>query len=358
MSKHYLLYGHGGSYNHGAEAITSCTINLLRRLSPSCHITLSSHFPEQDKEFGLMPDEFVTRDINGKNNAEVYRFVLDVITKETVAIHVGGDNYCYKNWQRYALISDAAKACGGTSILWGYSVDYESIDAEKLRAFKNHDLILARESITFNALQARGLKNVRQVCDIAFQLETKPAKFYAERPYMVLNLSPLVCRQNAAVLPAVRVLLYKILQVTDLDIVLMPHVTMPVDNDLDVLRKLGDISSERIKPLLSNWSAAQYKDVISKANFCIAARTHACIAAYSSCVPCLAIGYSTKARGIAADLDMSDYVVDCNDFCFEEKLQSAFDNLLVNRGKLRHKLEARIGDYRKMVVIQEMMRWL
>ena len=38
----------------------------------------------------------------------------------------------------------------------------------------------------------------------------------------------------------------------------------------------------------------------------IGARTHATIAAYSSCVPTLVVGYSIKARGIAKDLFGTD----------------------------------------------------
>ena len=60
QQKHFLLYGHGGSYNHGGEAITRCTIDLLRKQVPDCFITLSTHFPEQDREFGLIPDEIIT----------------------------------------------------------------------------------------------------------------------------------------------------------------------------------------------------------------------------------------------------------------------------------------------------------
>ena len=30
----YILYGHGGSYNHGVEAITKCTIELLKKINP------------------------------------------------------------------------------------------------------------------------------------------------------------------------------------------------------------------------------------------------------------------------------------------------------------------------------------
>lgn len=358
LSKRYLLYGHGGAYNHGAEAITRCTIHLLRQLSPACQIALSTHFPEQDQEFGLLPDTFITRNVHGTTNDEVYRATLDAITSETIAIHVGGDNYCYQNWQRYALISDAVKARGGTSILWGCSVTPETLDADRLRALQAHDLILAREGLTFQALTAYGLKNVRKVCDIAFTLPAEPANFSAKRPYIVLNLSPLVCRENAAVLPAMQSLLRMILQTTDLDVVLLPHVTMPTDNDLEALRAMHSMSSHRVIQLPGNWRAAQYKDVIRQADFCIAARTHACIAAYSSCVPCLAIGYSTKAHGIAHDLDMSDYVVDCADSFFADKISSAFRDLLTSGSALRKKLEEQIPAYQSLAVTQEMMPYL
>lgn len=46
----------------------------------------------------------------------------------------------------------------------------------------------------------------------------------------------------------------------------------------------------------------QLKDCIARCSFFIGARTHATIAAYSSCVPTLAVGYSVKAKGIATDL--------------------------------------------------------
>lgn len=31
--RHYLLYAHGGAYNHGSEASVKCDIALLRRIS-------------------------------------------------------------------------------------------------------------------------------------------------------------------------------------------------------------------------------------------------------------------------------------------------------------------------------------
>ena len=55
--KKLLLYGHGGAYNHGAEAILRSSLPVFRRAG--IPILLSTHFPEQDREFGL--DKLVDR---------------------------------------------------------------------------------------------------------------------------------------------------------------------------------------------------------------------------------------------------------------------------------------------------------
>lgn len=57
-----LLYGHGGAYNHGAEAILVTTIDCIRNRVPKIRIGLSTHFKEQDIEFGIDTDEYFTRD--------------------------------------------------------------------------------------------------------------------------------------------------------------------------------------------------------------------------------------------------------------------------------------------------------
>jgi len=59
----FLLYGHGGSYNHGAEAIVKCTIRRLREKYTDAYVILSCNFPEQDKEFGVDADEIIGPDI-------------------------------------------------------------------------------------------------------------------------------------------------------------------------------------------------------------------------------------------------------------------------------------------------------
>ena len=61
--KKIILYGHGGAYNHGAEAITKCTISYLREKHPGVPVWLSTHFREQDEEFGIPADRFLERDM-------------------------------------------------------------------------------------------------------------------------------------------------------------------------------------------------------------------------------------------------------------------------------------------------------
>ncbi len=309
--KHYLLYGHGGSYNHGSEASVKCDIELLRRISPGCRITLSSHFPEQDKQFNIDADEIIGRNMSGNSNEEIYAETIARITPDTICLSVGGDTYCYPNWQRYAAIHKAAKRIGAKSILWSCSLEPSMIDDEMLGVLRTHDLITARESITADTLERLGLKNVEQVSDIAFGLKPEETKI-PDKKYVSINLSPLVIRRNPEVLNAYQALVDEILDKTDYDIAFVPHVEVSVDNDKDALDQLhGD--ERRIFRVPTGLCAAQYKYIIGHSEICVASRTHATIAAWSSGVPTIAVGYSTKARGIARDLERESNVLDISE---------------------------------------------
>lgn len=306
--KHYLLYGHGGAYNHGSEAAVRCTVKLLRERSPGCRVTLSSHFPEQDRQLALDADEIVGRNTAGKTNAEIYAAAVSRITPETVCLSVGGDNYCYPNWQRYAAVHYAALERGARSVLWSCSIEPSMLDGEMLAALRTHHLITVREDVSFAALRERGLDNIVRVSDIAFALEPEEAEL-PPRPYAALNLSPLVLRRNPALLDEYQRLADEILDRTDWNITLVPHVEMPMDNDCEALAKLRG-PAERVFPIRPGLSAAKYKYIIAHAELLAASRTHATIAAWSSGVPAIAVGYSAKARGVAADVGQENWVLD------------------------------------------------
>ena len=355
MHKHYLIYGHGGSYNHGAEALARTTIALFRQRVPDCKITLSTHFADQDREFGLMADEYVERNSKGNDYSEIYAPTIDKITHDTICIHSGGDNYCYRNWQRWAAIHLAAIYRDAKSILWSCSVDPDIMDVEMLGILKTHHLITARESVTYNVLLSHGLQNVVKVSDMAFALEPEPVDFEMEN-YIVMNLSPLVVKRNPLVQVAYQHLLDYVLKETDLNIALVPHVLQHVDNDYDALRSLDFHNSSRVVLVSDKLKASQYKSIIGKSRFCIAARTHVCIAAYSSCVPSIALGYSSKAQGIAQDLGMSNYVVEAGSINSGMELVNMFRALAANESGIITSLKEIMPSYKQNVVSEDVLR--
>jgi polysaccharide pyruvyl transferase WcaK-like protein len=160
--KHFLLCGHGGAYNHGAEAIVKTTIALIREKYPDAHIALSSHFPEQDREFSIDADEFFASNAvawakeksapaskKAELAREMYADALGSITADTTLLSVGGDNYCYNNWHRLAVFQERAAQVGAKSILWSCSVEPSEITPEMVRVLNSHTHIISRESHTF-----------------------------------------------------------------------------------------------------------------------------------------------------------------------------------------------------------------
>ena len=325
-----IIYGHGGAYNHGAEAITKCTISYLRKKYPGIPVWLSTHFREQDEEFGIPADRFLERDMkyvlldkalpDGKKgiyDKEIYRETLDAIDGDTLLYSVGGDNYCYGNWHRWKAIHDAALENGARDVLWCCSIDKDVLTDGLVSHLKTFDRIAAREGITLRLLKERGVGNVEYRRDIAFELQPEKTglpEHFLPHGSVALNLSPLILRREirpGIVLENCRRLTDYILSETDMSILLIPHVRMPMDDDRAVLSLLYEEyrHTDRVALPGQHLSAAQCKYLISLCRYGVFARTHASIAAYSAGVPCIVIGYSVKSAGIAEDLGMGDYLL-------------------------------------------------
>lgn len=350
--KRFLLYGHGGSYNHGAEAIVKTTIKLIREKYPDAWVGLSSHFPEQDRKFNVDADEFFApvpdiwaaerradSIIEKKRLArEMYASALNAVTPDTVLLSVGGDNFCYPNWHRLAVFQEEAERQNAKSILWGCSVEPLLITPEMADVLSSYTHILARESITCHALRERGINtDIQLSADPAFRLEPEPVDLPEEfraGSIIGINLSPLVRRRESIpgiLMANIRNLIDFILSETDMNIALIPHVVMPTDNDYEILREL----EQSLQPRLCSrvWlvgeklSAAEYKYVISKCRLLVCTRTHASIAAYSTGVPVLVVGYSVKATGIARDLGREEFVLDISDIKSPDCVKGMFQQL-------------------------------
>jgi colanic acid/amylovoran biosynthesis protein len=352
--KHFLLYGHGGAYNHGAEAIIKCTADLLNQRYPGCRITLSTHFKDQDLEFNMPADEYCERD-----QGNSYQTTLDKITGDTICLSVGGDNYCYDNWRKWKVIHETALERGAVSILWSCSVEPSMLSNEMADVLKSHHLITARESLTLEALKSKGINNVIPCTEIAFLLKSKecglPDNFIRGNTVAV-NISPLVVRREeleGIILRNTESLIRWIIENTDMNVALIPHVMMPSDNDFTLLKELFDRIGVRsgcrgrVCLISENLSAAEYKYIISQCRFGVFARTHASTSAYSTGIPSVVIGYSVKSRGIAKDIGLEDYVLPVENFLNEDSLLIMFKDMLDKERGIRQLLSEKMPLYIK-----------
>ena len=91
----------------------------------------------------------------------------------------------------------------------------------------------------------------------------------------------------------------------------------------------------------------ELKGFISRCRMFIGARTHATIAAYSSKVPTLVLGYSVKSRGIAKDIFGNDnnYVLPVQSLNNVYELTDTFKNMMRQEHNIRMQLENKMDTY-------------
>lgn len=260
--------------------------------------------------------------------------------------------YCYKEYPpSYLLAVDRmAKRAAKPLVLWGASIEGNLITDEIRTDLESFDLISVRESISYETLDKLGVnRNLHQFPDPAFAMQRE--EVVLPQNWIVgntvgINISPLIMQYEPtpgllmkAVIDFVRLLL----GTTDCAVALIPHVFIKGFNDMDpmqeVYRNFRDTG--RVVLVGEHHSAPALKAFISQCRFFIGARTHATIAAYSSRVPTLALGYSVKARGIARDIfsDEKGLVLPIQDLSSARQLTDAFDELCEREGDLRRRLE-------------------
>jgi colanic acid/amylovoran biosynthesis protein len=370
-----MMFAHGGSLNRGCEAIVRSSTSLLKNEIRGVKVFLASEKPETDRiitnldgiidgskstikkysydwwlssiKFKLFKDESYAI---GKIEKNIIRHIKDM----DIYLSIGGDNYCYGEQPGWYEIDKRVKAQGRKLVLWGCSIGEEDLTDRKLEDLKLFDLILARETLTFELLKSKGLSNVKLCADSAFTLETEDVvlpKGWQEGNTMGLNFSPLVWKKNKESFAAVKELIMHILETTDQTIALTPHVTIEGNNDYETLSVFYKEfkGSKRVIILPDHLTASQYKGYISKMRFFIGARTHATIAAYSSCVPTMVLGYSVKSKGISKDLFGDEkFVMDLKELSDSEKLKSNFNKLVMEEDVIRKKLQNSIPNIKRM----------
>lgn len=363
------LYMHGGSANHGCEALVRTIMAILPKNS---EVKLFSKNPEEDKKY-------ISNDINvtlcgnlkaSKLNAllikirikllkqkyafvsSAYKSLLDYADKNTIAISIGGDNYCYDGLPEVmAILNKKLKKKGAKTVLLGCSIEPELIKKREIfEDLSRYDIITARESITYQALIDEKVKtNVYLIPDSAFTLKTDSVNFPPNEidEFVGVNISPLILSseyRSPLLFDAYCNLIDYVINKTDMKVALIPHVVWNDNDDVKPIDKIYELfkDSDKIVKITDN-PATTIKGYISKCKFFVGARTHATIASYSSLVPTLVIGYSIKSKGIAKDIfgDFENFVVSSKNIKDGNEIVNAFISLQNNK----EEVVKRIKDY-------------
>ncbi|MFR4255046.1 MAG: polysaccharide pyruvyl transferase family protein [Dorea longicatena] len=370
-----FLYNHGGSENHGCEALVRTVCELFKEED----IILYSEMPQQDLHYGIqqfadvksaknayskLSPSFIKAYYSLKKKNDYfsidilpYRKTIKEFRTGDIEISVGGDIYCYDDYPKYIQLHQMICQRGCKTILLGCSLNEKLFNDPKfVEDMKLYDYISARESLTYELLKKAGLKSIGLSPDSAFTLPKEEVQLpsnFIENNTVGINVSPLVMereQEDNVLLDNYRNLIAYILNKTDYAVALIPHVIWSGNDDRSILNKLYDEfkKSERIV-VIQDCNCMQLKGYIAKCRFFVGARTHATIAAYSTEVPTLVVGYSIKSRGIAKDIfgREENYVIPIEQIKEENKLTQAFIWLQENENHIKEHLKKRMPQYIK-----------
>lgn len=362
-----LLFANGSSQNHGCEAIRQTTMELFGGSNYYFVGTTNNNYDKDRTNLKFIPYSFqktysifqrimcrvgLLKNPKGKLHLEQFRKYFQECD---LAISVGGDNYCYEDSDWLYYLHQMAVEYRKPSVLWGASIEEKLITNEMKEDFQKFDRIYVRESISYNSLLNKGLTNCYLCPDPAFILKTqKPDHLqlgYSEnKKYIGINISPLVERKEVkknVIFENIKAIVKYILEKTEYDVLFIPHVVTPDNNDYELLKDYANTLNNSRIVVLDDMPCNELKYYVSKCEFLIAARTHASIAAYSSCVPTLVVGYSVKSRGIALDLfgEVDDYVISVEHIDNNRALFNKFEVLFHRREEIKSFLNKKIPEY-------------
>ncbi len=390
-----IVYMHAGSGNHGCEAIVNSLCHMIKE-----KVKLVSYFGEEDERYSLkelceIRGErrfenhkaahvlyYGYRKLTGDRESFIRYRYGDVFKKEAapLAISIGGDNYCYENMLGDLRLANSAFNRRGTrTVLLGCSIEPELLKRKEIAEdLRKYHTIIARESITYEALKEAFGKTSKEISektdkgmaeavsggcpevlcfpDPAFTLMAKELPLpegFALGNTVGINVSPMIQdneKKSGVTMENYKELISFIIQNTDMQIALIPHVVWERNDDREPLHELYRAFADTGRVVeIGDGGCEELKGFIGRCRFFVGARTHATIAAYSMGVPTLVAGYSVKARGIARDLFGTDenYVLPVQSLEKKDDLTKGFQWLLSHEKEVREKLGEVMPGYKE-----------
>lgn len=384
------LYGIGGLYNYGCEAIVRGTVRLIRHVQPDASISyFTPRFDEDSQQIAdlginVVPMPPAKRGfalkVAGKiskvftvpfdSTGESYETILNGCD---VLVSIGGDIYTipehirqkkrYPYFNRLIRLGELARGRGVREVILGASIgpfgSFNRAVAYYADHLKNCDAIFCRECVTVDYLKSIGISsNVTLMPDPAFFVDNpKNLPPYEDARYIGINLSPLSLRElhGEVANDSVKELacqIQNIMDETKLPAMLIPHVFASRAEDNDeyflrlVLKNLDETHRKRCE-VVTPKSFIDAKCYLARCQVVIAARMHCAVNAICVGVPTILLSYSKKSIGMC-ELVYGDrgWVVPLGD---GDGLRNAIASLYPKRAEVHAYLENRVKELSSVV---------
>jgi len=360
-----VLFGNAPLTNRGCEAILRGTIEIVASTwDKPVLIDATNRYPGRlelskgsDLEYIELPVQdrkwhtrWILRNIiKGINTPLSYKFMYlpasGAIDGAGCALLLGGDIYSMQNCgfaRKFIHMTRYFKNKGVPVVLWGATIGpFSSTDEPMMVNHLNEDFkaIFARDPLTVEYLQRIGIATtIRSVPDPGFCLtpeEVPCKKLLFEMPgnSIGINISPIILRSmfgrdHSQAMMFVTNVITGVVDRFDVPVVMVPHVGSGDGEDFEIIERIERALNTRYRNRVCfvknrKLNAAEIKWIISKLACLVAARAHAIIAAFSTCVPTVSLAYSTKARGINQWIFGHDsYVVEMGSEYIDKILQT------------------------------------
>ena len=380
--------------NHGVEALVVTTLNELRERLPDSRFLVLDRMPEYDASRLDLPDvafkfdssirplkaNLLRRSMLRLSNqvkalGRDYQDVLAEIRSASLVLASGGDVFC-SEYGHTSLLTHLeplriARDAGIPFLLHAQSVGpfrNETDAAAFSEIVRGASHITVRERMSFDYLTRQlGFDGgrVTLTADPAFLLGRTEASWREHfgmengKPVVALATSQAICNwMNSSYekhFDSWCAVIAHLRKTLDANIILIPHVQeVSTRNDdrilaTDLIRHFN--YEPRIQVAGGDFSASDFKGIISQCDLVVAERMHAAIAGLSSGVCTVVVGYSVKAEGILRDLLESetvenDVLISINDFLVPGKAIATIDNAWRHRQKIAQQLQKTLPDMR------------
>lgn len=378
--KKIAIYGIGGLYNFGCEAILRGTVEYIRKThNEEIIITYYSKRPKDDTR--------ITNELNIKMHdlssysppllriakrciskiIDVFQIPVTpfrskeydtVICQSDEIYSIGGDIYTIPKYLRkkkkYRYVNsivefgERALKEGKTLIIYGASIGPFGRYKKAIEYYSSHlkkvDKIICRESISVKYLNSIGVsENVQFLPDPAFLVKDHPSYDQKTSKYIGINLSELSLQEvygqvSDKEINIICSILHLISKEVDLPIMLIPHVLSPhtiEDNDYTFLSKIATAMLTQYNTKVTLCDVHGFIDAkkyLRQCKFLISARMHCAINAIIEGIPAIFLSYSQKSIG------MSRFIYGTEKWCIP--LEEIESRLLIAISELNNDYDA------------------